>query len=117
TATTTGRTGRVVGGLFLSAFALYGGGSFLSKAATSGRAALPENADSLGRLSTGATLMLANSAAVGTIGVLASRVLRRRARRTARVYLGTRAAEATLLALAPTGTLVLVALTRKGVET
>ena len=117
TATTIKTTGRAVGGLFLSAFALYGGGSFLVKAATGGATALPENATSVRRLSTGATLMLANSAAVAGIGVLASRVLRRRARRTARVYLGTRAAEAALLAVAPASTLVLVALAPKAVVT
>jgi Domain of unknown function (DUF4386) len=110
-------TGRIVGGLFLSAFALYGGGSVLIKAATDGATAVPENATSVAQLSTGATLVLANSAAVAGIGVLASRVLRRRARRTARIYLGTRATEAALLALAPVGTLVLVALARGGVET
>jgi Domain of unknown function (DUF4386) len=117
TATRIKTTGRVVGGLFLSAFALYGGGSFLVKAATDDATALPENATSVGQLSTGATLMLANSAAVAGIGVLASRVLRRRARPTARAYLGTRAAEAALLAVAPASTLVLVALAREGGET
>ena len=114
---TTETSGRVVGGLFLSAFALYGGGSALIKTATRGNTALPENAASLGRLSTGATLMLANSAVVAGIGVLASRALRRRARRSAQIYLGTRTAEATLLALAPASTLCLVALARRGAET
>ena len=114
---TTTTSGRVVGGLFLSAFALYGGGSALIKSATKGDTALPENAASLGRLSTGATLMLANSAAVAGIGVLASRALRRRARRSAQTYLATRTAEATLLALAPASTLGLVALSRRGAET
>jgi hypothetical protein len=116
TATNIKATGRVVGGLFLSAFALYGCGSFLIKAATDGTTALPENATSAAQLSTGATLMLANSAAVAGIGVLASRVVRRRSRRTAGLYLGTRAAEAALLALAPGSTLVLVALARGGDE-
>jgi hypothetical protein len=117
TALTTRTRGRVVGGLILSAFGLYGGGNALIKAATGGAPALPENAASPGRLSTGATLVLANSAAVAGIGVLGSRVLRRRARRTAQVYLGTRAAEATLLALAPASTLGLVARARRGALT
>ena len=47
TATTIKATGRVVGGLVLSAFALYGGGSFLIKSATDGSTALPENATSV----------------------------------------------------------------------
>jgi hypothetical protein len=117
TATSIRTTGRVVGGLFLSAFPLYGGGTLLVRAATGGAPALPENAASPGRLATGSTLLLANSATVAAIGVLASRVLRRRARRVARIYLVTRAAEGTLLALAPVSTLVLVALGRRGVET
>ena len=61
--------------------------------------------------------MLANSAAVAGVGVLSSRVLHRRARRTAQVYLGTRTAEATLLALAPASTLGLAALAWRGAET
>jgi hypothetical protein len=117
TALTTQTSGRVIGGLILSAFGLYGGGNAVIKAATGGRPALPENADSVARLSSGATLMLANSAAVAGVGVLSFRVLRRRARRTALVYLGTRAAEATLLALAPASTLGLVGLARRGAET
>lgn len=116
-ADTTRVAGRVVGGLVLSAFGLYGGGSALLNAATGGRAAVPENAASVARLSTGAALVLTNSAAVAGLGVLGHRVLRRRARRAARVYLATRAAEATLLGLPPASTLYLVALARRGVRT
>lgn len=116
TADTTRAAGRIVGGLLLSGFGLYGGGSALVKAATGGRTAVPENAASPGRLSTGATLVLANSAAVAGIGVLGARVLRHGARRTARVYLGARIAEATLLAGPPASTLCLVALARRGVR-
>jgi hypothetical protein len=114
---TTRRTGRVVGGLFVSAFFLYGGGSLLLNGATDGATALPENAASLAHLSAGAGLMLANSVAVATIGVLAFRVLRRRDRRTASTYLASRTVEGVLLALAPLGTLALVPVARRSVET
>jgi hypothetical protein len=97
--------GRVVGGLFLSAFFLYGGGALLVASTTDSATAVPENAGSLGQLSAGATLLLLNSAAVATIGALAFRVLRREHRRTAVAYLATRTVEAVLLALAPLGTL------------
>jgi hypothetical protein len=117
TAITTRTAGRVVGGLFLSGFLLFGGGSLLTNAATDGGTALPENASSLGQLSAGAALMLANSAAVAAIGALAFRVLRHRARRTASSYLLTRTVEASLLALAPLGTLLLVVLRHPGVPT
>ena len=103
--------GRAVGGLFLSAFLLYGGGTFLVASTTGGASPLPENAASLGQLAAGATLLLLNSAAVVTIGALAYRVLWRKHRRTAVAYLATRTVEAALLALAPLGTLSLTLLT------
>lgn len=114
---TTRKAGRIIGALFLSAFFLYGGGSFLVASATDSATPLPENAASLGQLSTGATLLLLNSLAVVTIGTLAFRVLRRRYHRTANVYFATRSAEAVLLALAPLGTLALTLLTRGSLET
>ncbi len=100
-------TGRVVGGLFLSAMFLYGGGSFLVVSTTGDAIGVPENAESLGQLSAGAILLLLNSVAVVTIGVLAFRVLRLGHRRTANAYLATRTVEAVLLALAPAGMLIL----------
>ncbi|MDX6300012.1 MAG: hypothetical protein QOF53_1226 [Nocardioidaceae bacterium] len=117
TTITTRTAGRVVGGMFLSGFLLYGGGSFLTNAATNGGTALPQNATSHGQLAAGSALMLANSAAVATIGALAFRVLRHRAPRTGSGYLLTRTVEATLLALAPLGTLLLVLLSHPGVAT
>lgn len=105
---TSRTTGRVVGGLFLSALFLYGGGSFLVFSSTGDRTAVPENADSLTQLCAGSALLLLNSAAVITIGALAFLLLRREHRRTANVYLATRVVEALLLALAPLGTLMLV---------
>jgi hypothetical protein len=107
---TTRTAGRAIGGLILSAFLLYGGGSFLVDSTTGSTTPVPENADSVGQLTAGAILLLLNSAAVATIGVLAYRVLRRGHRRTANVYLATRTVEAVLLALAPLGTLTLALL-------
>ncbi|HEX8080328.1 MAG TPA: DUF4386 domain-containing protein [Jatrophihabitans sp.] len=97
-----------MGGLFISAFFLYGGAIFLDFSSTGDAPAVPENADSLGQLCAGATLLLLNSVAVVTIGALAFQVLRREHRRTANTYLATRIVEAVLLALAPLGTLSLV---------
>jgi hypothetical protein len=109
----TARTaGRAVGGLILSAFFLYGGGSLLVDSTTGATAPVPENAASLEHLSVGAILLLLNSAAVATIGVVAFRVLRRRHRRTANAYLAIRTVEAVLLALAPLSTLALALLAR-----
>lgn len=83
----TRTTGRIVGALFLSAFALYGGGSAFAGSAV------------------GATLLLLNSAAVITLGALVFRVVRTRRPGTAGTYLAARTVEAVLLALAPLGTL------------
>src|SRR4051794_23711084 len=117
TAITTKTAGRVVGGLFVSGFLLYGGGSLLTNAATDGTTSLPEHATSVGLLSVGAAVMLANSAAVIAIGALAFRVLRQHHRRTASSYLATRVVEGTLLALAPLSTLFLAALAHGNAET
>ncbi len=117
TSMTRETTGRVVGGLFISAFFLYGGGSFLVFSSTGGDAALPENAGPLWLLCAGAVLFVLNSVAVVTIGVLAFRVLRPEHSRTARVYLATRTVEAVLLALAPLGTLMLALFATGSAET
>jgi hypothetical protein len=110
---TTKTAGRVVGALLLSAFFLYGGGSFLVASTVDSGDAFPENAASLSQLAAGSALLLLNSVAVAVIGALASRVLRRRHHRTARLYLATRTVEAVLLALAPVGTLTLTLLTTR----
>ena len=103
-------TGRLVGGLFIAAFFLYGGGAYLLDSTADGATPLPQNAASLGQLSAGAALMLGNSVAVIAIGALAFRVLRRIHNRTANGYLLTRAVEGVLLALPPVGILTLVLL-------
>ena len=104
----TRTAGRIVGALFLSAFFFYGGGSFLVASATDGATAYPSNAASLRMLSAGSALMLANSIAVATIGVVVFKVLRRSHPRTARSYVAARSAEAVLLASAPLAILTLV---------
>jgi len=100
-------TGRIVGALFLSAFFFYGGGTSVILMSNGEAAALPENADSLSQLCAGSVLLILNSVAVFTLGVLAFRILRTEHPRTAHAYLVTRTAEAVLLALAPLGTLAL----------
>jgi hypothetical protein len=109
--------GRVVGGLFLSALFLYGGGTFLVASTTGSATPVPENAASLRQLAAGAALLLLNSVAVVAIGALAFRVLRPQHRRTANAYLATRTMEAVLLALAPLGMLSLALLAPAAAET
>ncbi|MCC8251380.1 DUF4386 domain-containing protein [Saccharothrix luteola] len=77
-------TGRAIGALFLLAFLAYGIGTALA-----GSASVP----------VGALLMLANSAIVAGIGVLAFPVLRPHSELTAHAYLVGRAVEAALLAV------------------
>jgi hypothetical protein len=77
-------TGRAIGALFLLAFLAYGVGGALA-----GSASVPA----------GALLMLANSAVVAGIGVLAFPVLRQHSELTAHAYLVGRAVEAALLAV------------------
>jgi hypothetical protein len=113
----TATAGRVVGGLVLSGFFLYGGGSYLVASTTNAATPLPENAASVGQLSAGACLMLLNSAVVIGIGVLASRVLRRRHPRTATSYRLTRIVEGTLLAIPAASILALAFLEATGAAT
>jgi hypothetical protein len=109
--------GRAVGGLFLSAFFLYGGGTFLVTSTTGNATPVPGNAASLGQIVAGVALLLLNSVAVVMIGALTFRVLRREYRRTAKTYLATRTVEAVLLALAPLGMLSLALLVPGNTET
>ncbi|MEV1117389.1 DUF4386 domain-containing protein [Actinosynnema sp. NPDC049800] len=79
--------GRTVGTLFLVAFVAYGGGTALVGSGSSAQ------------VGAGALLMLANSAVVVGIGVLAFPVLRPHSELTAHAYLVGRAVEAALLAV------------------
>jgi hypothetical protein len=80
-------TARIVGALFLSAFLLYGIGSSVATTAPLGSPPLVA----------GVALMLLNSAAVLTIGVLLLPTLRQYSAACAYAYLGTRVFEAALL--------------------
>lgn len=79
----SGTSGRIVGGLVLAAFLLYGGGSALVDSGNDG----------------GALMMLLNSLAVAAIGVVALPVLQRTDPLAATGYLTTRILEAALLAV------------------
>ncbi len=78
---------RIVGGLMLAAFLLYGVGSSIATTAP----------DASAPLTVGVLLMLVNSVAVITIGVLMLPVLRRRTPVAAGSYLATRIFEGALL--------------------
>jgi hypothetical protein len=80
-------TARIVGGLMLAAFLLYGIGSTVATTAPEGSAPL----------TVGVLLMLVNSVAVITIGVLMLPVLRTRTPVAGGVYLATRIFEGALL--------------------
>jgi hypothetical protein len=112
----TKTAGRVVGGLILLGFLLYGGGSFLVASVTSGADPLPQGADQQAQLSAGAVLMLLNSFAVTAIGVVAFPVLRRHHLRTAYTYLVTRTVEGVLVAVSTLGALALVPLARESAD-
>ena len=87
---------RTVGTLLLAAFLLYGVGNAIATNAASGE----------GMQALGVGMMLANSAAVLTIGVVLVPVLRPHSPAVARVYLATRIFEATFLALGAIALLV-----------
>lgn len=104
--------GRAVGALFLLAFVLYLAGSGLVGAG-SGEDALSGVADHRTRISVGALLMLANSAVVVAIGVLALRVLKPHGELSAYGYLAGRVIEAVMLAVGILFLLLLVPLSRE----
>jgi hypothetical protein len=80
---------RTVGALLLAAFLLYGVGNAIATNAAQGD----------GMQALGVGMMLANSAAVLTIGVLLVPILRPHSPAVARIYLATRIFEAAFLAL------------------
>ncbi|MFN4001827.1 DUF4386 domain-containing protein [Microcella sp.] len=84
----TRTTARVVGTLFLAAFLLYGVGNAIASNSTQGD----------GMLVLGVGMMLANSFAVLTIGVLLVPILRPHSPAVAKIYLATRIFEAAFLA-------------------
>lgn len=97
-------TARWVGVLMLSAFLLYGIGSMLATGA-----AAPDSVGGNLLLTTGAVLMLLNSAAVIAIGVLMLPILRPRTPIIAVGYLATRIFEGVVLAIGVISLLTLLA--------
>ncbi|MGH3447735.1 MAG: DUF4386 domain-containing protein [Nocardioidaceae bacterium] len=102
--------GRIVGALFLLALVVYMAGGALVDAGAGTPPVLTDVADNQGQISTGALLMLANSAVVIGIGVLVFPVLRRHDELSARTYLVTRVFEAVVLAVGVLFLLVLIPL-------
>ena len=99
--------GRTVGGLILLAYVAYiAGGAMVD----SGARDLSEVVANQTQLSTGALLMLVNSAAVVTIGVLVFPILKPHHELSAYAYLICRAIEGTMLAVGILGLLLLVPL-------
>lgn len=94
--TSTRTIARIVGALLLAAFVLYGGGNAIASNAAQGD----------GMLTLGVGMMLANSAAVLTIGVLLVPILRPHSPAVAKIYLATRIFEAAFLALGAIALLV-----------
>jgi hypothetical protein len=106
------RTSRMVGVLFLAAFLTYGVGSTVVTIITG----VPDYLDAASSnplFTTGAVLMLANSAVVVLIGVLMFPVLARHSSAVAAGYLGTRLFEAALLSV---GVVSLLSLTAIGTQ-
>jgi Domain of unknown function (DUF4386) len=99
--------GRIVGGLILLAYVVYIVGGALVDA---GSGDLSEVVAKQSQVSAGALLMLLNSAAVASIGVLVFPVLRPHHELSAYAYLVCRVIEATMMAVGVLGLLLLVAL-------
>ncbi|WP_106402176.1 DUF4386 domain-containing protein [Actinocorallia populi] len=107
----TRTAGRIVGALFLLAFAVYITGTALVGSG-SGLPDSPPRADDP-RIPAGALLMLVNSAAVAGIGVLALPVLRPHDETSAHAYAISRAIEAVMLAVGVVFVLLLVPLAKE----
>ena len=103
-----GMIGRVVGALFLAAFLLYGFGNWLVDRVAGAEEVVASVARGERQLAFGALLMLANSVAVATIGVLVLQVLPRRRSVVANGYLVARVFEAVMLAVGVLAVLLMV---------
>jgi Domain of unknown function (DUF4386) len=102
-ASSTRRTARIVGVLFLAAFLAYGVGSTIA----TGVAGSADRSGSSALFITGAALMLLNSAIVIGIGVLMFPILRPHNEAIAAGYLGTRIFEGVVLAIGVVSLIVL----------
>jgi len=105
--------GRIVGALFLLALVVYGSGSALVDSASGAADVLADVVDNRMQLSVGALLMLANSAVVVGIGVLAFPILKPHHEISAYAYLIARTIEALMLALGIVFLLLLVPLAQE----
>ncbi len=92
-------TGRIVGALILLGFVVYIAGSALVDSGSGTVAVLSDVVDNQMQISAGALLMLINSAAVVSIGVLVFPVLKPHHEISAYAYLITRVFEAVILAV------------------
>lgn len=90
------RSARIIGALFLAAFLLYGIGSAIATGAETGSAAV----------TVGVVMMLTNSVAVVTIGLLMAPIIRPHSAVSALIYLMTRVVEAVALAASAVALLV-----------
>jgi hypothetical protein len=101
---------RLIGTLFLAAFALYGGGFGLATSVVGAPDFLLTIAAHQTTLVLGAFLMLLNSVAVVGLGVLFFPIIETHGKRTALVYLASRIVEAILLAIGVLCLLMLIPL-------
>lgn len=102
--------GRVVGSLFLLAFAAYLTGSAMVDSGSGTTDLLPAVPDHQTQIAAGGLLMLLNSAAVAGIGVMVLPVLKQHDKIAAYAYLVSRTVEAVLLAVGVVFVLLLVPL-------
>ncbi len=108
--------GRVVGALFLLAFAVYGAGGALVDSGTAATDVLSGVVNHQTQIAAGAMLMLLNSVVVIGIGVLVFPVLKPQHEITAYAYLVTRTVEAVLLAVGVLSLLLLIPLAQAYVD-
>jgi hypothetical protein len=104
------RYSRLIGVLFLAAFALYGGGFGLVTSVVGAQDFLLTIAAHRTTLVLGAILMLGNSVAVVGLGALFFPIIENHGKRTAVVYLASRIVEAVLLAIGVLCLLMLIPL-------
>ena len=104
------RYSRLIGALFLAAFALYGGGFGLVTSVVGARDFLLTISAHQPTLTLGAVLMLLNSVAVVGLGALFVPIIENHGKRAALVYLAARIVEAVLLAIGVLCLLMLIPL-------
>lgn len=108
--------GRIVGALFLVAFAVYMTGGALVDAGAGTPAVLTDVADNQLQISAGVLVMLVNSAVVVAIAVLVLPILKPRHERSAYAYLVARVFEAVTMAVGALFLLLLIPLAQAHAE-